>query len=126
MMMRLQDLNNNYDLYDKVVLSISETSRDGVTLKFDLYSDDDPDRNDYRKEFLLLITVDRSQIDVKEGPLFLSEPEYSGQVLEDATSGGGLELGIEWSKYSDDSYEWTKLVINSDFLDVEELTIERK
>ncbi|AUH34183.1 hypothetical protein [Paracoccus tegillarcae] len=126
MMMHLDDFLEKYDLYDKAVLSIAEASQDSVLLSFDLYSEDDPDRNDYGKEYLLLVTIPRSQIKVITGPLFISEPECYGQVLEDSSEGKALFIGIEWSRYSNNYYEWSKLQIGSGALDTKEVIVERK
>ncbi|MDB6181653.1 hypothetical protein [Paracoccus fistulariae] len=126
MIMAVGDFLKRYELYDKVVLSVLDSADGKVTLTFDLYTDDDQERNDYSKEYILSVTVGESEISSDGGPLFRGGALQSGQVLEEVSDGDALYLGVEWSNYVDNSEEWIRLKITAKKLYVNEVVVDRQ
>lgn len=126
MIMAVGDFLKKYELYDKVVLSVLDSADGKVTLTFDLYTDDDQERNDYSKAYILSVTVGASEISSNCGSLFRGGALQSGQVLEEVSDGEALYLGVEWSNYADNSEEWIRLKITAKELYVNEVIVDRQ
>lgn len=108
---RLAAFMDQYDLYDRAVISISDRADQGMNLLLELGHCDDPQRDREDISYRLSLDFAPGDLVVSEGPVHPPFHPFWGEIVDHGMQDDALSILIEWYPIDRGTARWTSLRI---------------